>query len=898
MLALLALSAEALQEHAEEGSLVAPGGDAVGGAGDECPAGCTMVDQVEVHGDPMFVVNGSSRYFWTPAGKVTPLMTWRVDDNDSTKLAALDEPDKTPKELEALRRELVDTSWTLQGTTFDRPDTGSQWFDRLSILREDETVLDVKLLGGKLHVALDGQDVDLEEKQYMLLRSAEKDLEMEMTAKDANHEELEISTGVGLAFKISPSMARNLPDGNRPEQYRHLNIEFSEGLPAGASGLFAELAGVVPMSDATEMLLRRPSGATKASLKCDCHQGRDHSDEGPEHPNLGEQAVSLPADDAEPPLPPVVPGGNLGHMLATGGDLVRSYTCMVDGIEKTCPGTMALAKLNAYHRYLKPKPNEKWLFYGPSYLSQIFHVVMSANREDVVYEGTLEDLIPDVKSRRLAIEADCGGSVMMNRTATALFSRDDEIGLRRKEDDKPCNSPGNSGECNALNNPDCRCRGDLQYPHVKLKNGAEIYAMLNSAIFQDLTRPAVVQLLAKFLNQPGFKIDQVFYMEPHGVEYFTEHCAAGREHRGVDDDKVRSPEGIDMCYGHDSVTVVLDDYPPNEEGVSKEGVQGSATTAAEYIQCIRTKPGFKLLYNHVAKHATQIMAVVPWQVVPSPEFANSPFIYTAFEAGHKYSCVAGAAVAGQGDYGIGSGLCPADEQSTSPFKSAVNSPTWDDYMEAKWRYQSNHPCAVICEAGQGPHACIPGPAARMAIDVVKLARQYAIPGDDESYVGYSDLSSVFAGQMACDPEYRASGVTSAAAAAATAAKNAAAAGAAAPAAGAAAPAASAAAPAAAAAAAPATAQTMPPAVSLSGQQGQNSSSSDDDELLDRITRSTKRLDKQPGSPANAANFSSKGGCAPYCAALTGGLTWSEKCLNDRQCAGCAQCAGVYDVDPS
>ena len=75
---------------------------------------------------------------------------------------------------------------------------------------------------------------------------------------------------------------------------------------------------------------------------------------------------------------------DFAHMLATGGDVQRAYTCMVDDIEGACPGTSALSKLSQYHKYLKPKPNEKWLFYGPSYMSQILQVVLAANREDVV----------------------------------------------------------------------------------------------------------------------------------------------------------------------------------------------------------------------------------------------------------------------------------------------------------------------------------------------------------------------------------------------------------------------------------------------------------------------------------------------------------------------------------
>ena len=66
---------------------------------------------------------------------------------------------------------------------------------------------------------------------------------------------------------------------------------------------------------------------------------------------------------------PQTASDEFARILAMGGELQRSFTCMVDDIEKTCPGTMELAKVNQYQDFLKPKPNEKWLFYGPSYLT-------------------------------------------------------------------------------------------------------------------------------------------------------------------------------------------------------------------------------------------------------------------------------------------------------------------------------------------------------------------------------------------------------------------------------------------------------------------------------------------------------------------------------------------------
>ena len=981
--------------------MVAPGDRYVpkADAGEDCPTGCTMVDKVKMHGDPMFMVNGSSRHFWTKAGEASQLMSWRVDDIDSAKLAALDNPKTTQKEREALRKELVDTSWTLKGTTFDRPDTGNQWFDQLSVSRDDKTVLDVKFTGGKLHVSLDGQDINFRENKYMPLRSATQDLELEMTPDD---EQLEVSTSVGHTFKIWPSMARDLTKNKDLTKYRHLNIDFPQGLPAGAAGLFAELAGVVQVSNATKMLLQRPVSAAMVSLACDCpgsvpepaatkaelelHQTggsyeksstykSSSSFEGPEHPyprqSRGFYSVKHP-DKVDPTAPVVTAptqAEDFAHVLATGGDIQRAFTCMVDDIQAVCPGAMSLAQVSNFRQHLKPKPNEKWVFYGPSYMGQILQVVIAANREDIVSQTCLYATFPDITPTEEALSADCAGPDQPFRAASSLSAADEE---------HECGVDGHSGECNVVSFDNCTCAAPcMDYPHITLANGAQIIGIVNVRVFQDTAQPSVMKLLQDFLNQPDFVIDQVFYMEAHGSAYFAEQCAAKREGRGVEESKVRDEHGVDMCYQHLSLNVDMENgarvLGEGETSSGKEGVQASATTAVEYVQCVRSKLAFKEFYDHVSKHGTQIMVAAPWAVKPSPELLGSPYVYTAFEAGHKYSCTAGGSSPEQKDYGVGSGVCPPDPSSFGQYKSQ-----YLDEIQPKYRYQSQHPCTLVCETDDaGESSCVPGPAARMAVDMVTRGRKTPIPGDTEDYSGYDDMSTVYAAQMACDHD----GVTPAQAAAVTAANAdkaaAAAAASGAPAAEFAGTPAAAGAPAAAPAAAAASTPTTPPARTLpdtppptkelnvqtnpvandtsdamaiapDGPEQQGASAFDDqgmpamqnatqnetrktsDELLDRITKaeaagregqetgryaSDELLDRITKEKNDAdlelrgknkphkdegesrAFFDSKGACEPYCAKHTT-LTWSEKCINDRQCAGCAECAGVYKVDPS
>ena len=57
-----------------------------------------------------------------------------------------------------------------------------------------------------------------------------------------------------------------------------------------------------------------------------------------------------------------------------------------------------------------------------------------------------------------------------------------------------------------------------------------------------------MQLLQDWLNLPDLKLDQIWYMEAHGANYFKEHCKAMAQGREVDVDKLLDANGVDMCY--------------------------------------------------------------------------------------------------------------------------------------------------------------------------------------------------------------------------------------------------------------------------------------------------------------------------------------------------------------
>ena len=64
---------------------------------------------------------------------------------------------------------------------------------------------------------------------------------------------------VGLTLTIYPSKAAKFEAKREQDRNAHLNLRFEAGIPLDARGLFAELSGAVPMSEATRALLKHPS---------------------------------------------------------------------------------------------------------------------------------------------------------------------------------------------------------------------------------------------------------------------------------------------------------------------------------------------------------------------------------------------------------------------------------------------------------------------------------------------------------------------------------------------------------------------------------------------------------------------------------------------------------------
>lgn len=178
-------------------------------------------EPIAIHGDPMFKYNGTGTHFWIAAGKLSPLLKWKS---------------ATGHNLE------------LRGRTFERKETGNQWFKELVVVqvngKNEDTIVDVTSNNDGCTVkrpasaaAPVGVNVTVTERPPMVQVEA---------------------NGLAIAMKAARSL--HFHEKEDAAQWAHLNMELPAGIPAGshASGILAELAGVAPMSAETKGLLQRP----------------------------------------------------------------------------------------------------------------------------------------------------------------------------------------------------------------------------------------------------------------------------------------------------------------------------------------------------------------------------------------------------------------------------------------------------------------------------------------------------------------------------------------------------------------------------------------------------------------------------------------------------------------
>ena len=182
---------------------------------------------ISVHGDPMFKTNGTGTHFWLKDGVLTPLLLWRSSDGNHT--------------LE------------LSGRTFAREATGDQWFKQMVVAVDGTKLLDVATRSDRrAHEGPMRVTRPLESKLPTgIAEAANIDVADDLIKVEAN----------GVYFEVRPAEAAKFSGKAAKAQYEHLNVHFDRGIPAtvGASGLFAQLAGIEPMLASTKEMLVRPA---------------------------------------------------------------------------------------------------------------------------------------------------------------------------------------------------------------------------------------------------------------------------------------------------------------------------------------------------------------------------------------------------------------------------------------------------------------------------------------------------------------------------------------------------------------------------------------------------------------------------------------------------------------
>jgi hypothetical protein len=210
-------------------------------------------DKISVHGDPLFKHKGKAAHFWIPTGTLTPLLEWKSKTGAPMRLF---------------------------GKTFGKPvdkKNSHQWFNQFVVSQDNTTIIDVaanpfsnnaSVKGNSMLVMLDGKPLHHSQQKGVIKRYAsavKKSVKLSIMKRptrlkigDKSAEKLHVAAG-GLEMSIFSSKAAKFASKKQQVKFMHLNIAFDAGIPKDATGIFAELAGVEPISPSTTELLKKPT---------------------------------------------------------------------------------------------------------------------------------------------------------------------------------------------------------------------------------------------------------------------------------------------------------------------------------------------------------------------------------------------------------------------------------------------------------------------------------------------------------------------------------------------------------------------------------------------------------------------------------------------------------------
>ena len=182
---------------------------------------------VAVHGDPMFQHDGKGQHFWIKEGVLTALLDWESDDGHKM---------------------------SLQGLTVANAETGHQWFKQIALVRDGKQVFGAKAgFGTKPVLAMSGDVLRAPRNTTAVL-----DVSTKFVGPKKLQKAVQVIKAGSMTFELTAESAHKFDDAAQQKKFAHINVKMPEGLVKGATGLFAELAGAQPVSEATKALLRTP----------------------------------------------------------------------------------------------------------------------------------------------------------------------------------------------------------------------------------------------------------------------------------------------------------------------------------------------------------------------------------------------------------------------------------------------------------------------------------------------------------------------------------------------------------------------------------------------------------------------------------------------------------------
>ena len=302
--------------------------------------------------------------------------------------------------------------------------------------------------------------------------------------------------------------------------------------------------------------------------------------------------------------------------LANGGTVQREHTCLVDSTS-SCPG---LIEINQRTWRLDLPPSANLLLYGPSFMSEIVSSIVAPNAEE---------LTPNI-------------------TSAVSYVQEQRLGQAASASWAGCNVPGGDATCRLRG----ACRdGVCTYT---FRNGARLTAVTNAEELQDPGSQASRDAFAELLRANSFS--HVFFMMPHGQEYWVESAAAAlRRSRRNDPAKINDALGRNMCL---------------------PSVAGTVATWDEYSACISESVYWQAA--HRLLRSDRLTLVVPWmQAVPSDSRLS----------GHAVLSTARTAI------GRGCGICDPARSAGCP----TPTPIFGHLL---------HQCVVVCERGGALNASL------------------------------------------------------------------------------------------------------------------------------------------------------------------------------------------------